>query len=219
MKLNFKIKMLSLAVVTLLFSACGNSSTSSETLIVDDQNSTLIAGNDLNIETDTSKVDYSVEATSEDNGKKITTKLGADGDLKAITNGKNVMVAFVDNVDTPYTVDSFIEIYEIKSITNKDTLSVSITYDFNAAKEYVKGTSKVHGNIDCINTYEPLLPLIVSDADDLNDISFDEETRSSTTCPSWMDEEDDEVEPVSVEIVYNTTINENSHISGFISIK
>jgi hypothetical protein len=219
MKLNFKIKVLSLAVVTVLFSACGSSSTSSETLIVDEQSSTIEAGNDINVATDNLKVDYSVEATSEDSGKKVTVKLGADGDLKAVTDGKNATIVFKDNVVTPYTVKRLLKIEEIKSVTNLDDTTITMTSDFSTGKEYIKGTSKVHGNIDCVNRYESLLPLMISDADELTDIDFDEDTRNSTTCPSWMNEDADEAKPISLELIYNISINENSHISGSISIK
>ncbi len=157
-------------------------------------------------------VAYSASDSRVFNGKTYTRKIGADGDFKTVANTFDV--EFDASVSTPYTITTLTrtEAVDITEASSEHILA-TVTYDFNAGTEHFKGTSSVNGTIDCVNTYMTPLPLLISFTDEIPEY-FDDSTLSSTTCPNWINE-DDNSEPLSFTGVFNTTINGTSHISTY----
>lgn len=209
MKFNKKIVVLSTVVIAVLFSACGSNGGSSSD------------GGTLSLDP---VVAYSVEKTQEYNGKTRIMKLGADGDFKAVENEYGYpAITFSDSVTVPYTISTLTEV-ESFDIVADDTISGTTTTDYAKGTVHIKGVSSEHGDIDCTTTYQSPLPFVVNHIEELEDIYLDDEQMISTTCPSWMnDEEDDESEEDDEEVksstITNRTINGDSHISEYYSIK
>jgi hypothetical protein len=207
MKLNYTMKLFSSVAAVLLLSACGDSGDSSTSEGTAPALDPVVA--------------YSVEKTSEYAGRVATMKLGTDGDFKAVSGSEDYPeLGMSDSADLPYTINTVTKVESYGYSDSEDTISAITTSDYSAGTEHIKGTSKVHGDIDCTNTYQSPLPLVINDAAAFDEVYFDDEQRINTTCPSWMDEtspeEDDDYDYEEIE---NMTINGNSHISRYYSIK
>jgi hypothetical protein len=164
---------------------------------------------------------YTVEVSSQRNGKTLTMKQGADGDFKVTKvsyEGVDYPILdFSDEVSTPYTVSSLVVEEAFSSTDSTGSYAGTVTSDYAAGTEHIVVTSSPHGTVDCVNEYTPILPISINDVNDLPD-GFDEETLSSTTCPEWVnDEASSDEEPSSMQAVKNQTINGSSHISTYYS--
>jgi len=209
-KLNKTMQILSAVAVLALLSGCGGDDDDNN----GDDNNQISIGTLSSLPSSYTEplVAYSAGDTRVFNGKTYTRKIGADGDFKAVENTFDV--EFDANVSTPYTITTLTrtEAIEITEASSERILA-TVTYDFNAGTEHFQGTSSVNGTIDCVNTYITPLPLVISFTDEVPGY-FDDDTRSSTTCPAWINEGDDS-EPLSFTGVFNTTINGTSHISAY----
>jgi len=199
--MNTKLMSLGLSVATvLMMSACGTTDDS------DDSS----GGGTNNPSTVQPAAAYTCEKTLSFNGKSITMKAGANGDLKIVCNEfggdlkfNNVNEIAIAQLVSTETVN-FVEV-------SGDTINATVNTDLKAGTRTYKGTSSAHGNINCVETYDTgTLPVTIYDASDLETyIEFDNMQQTNTTCPDWINEDDsNSPDPKSAEIQSNATVTD-----------
>jgi hypothetical protein len=206
-KINKSLVILSSVAMLTLLSGCGDDTT-------DDS-----ASNISTALQDATTTTYAAESTNSYNGVTIISKLNATGDFSAIDGTYGPELVFADGVTTPYTVNTLTmtESIEMQEAAGQSVLS--ITSDFSEGTQHLQGNRAGYGNFDCVETYISPLPIILSySTDDLPDY-FDEDTRVSTTCPTWIDDNANDTHPISYTAVTNITVNGTSQISEYNSYK
>ncbi len=171
---NFKLMSLSVAaVLALSFSGCGSDSDSD--------------GGDSSSGSDPI-VAYECEASQSYEGITITMKLGANGNLKCEKPYGYPELQFVDGVNQM----EISQIIASSSFTSKSHGNGTSVENLKEGTETIKGTDPKNGSVNCVNTYDVPLPLYVYDADELQNFYLDDYQLLSTTCPDWVNEDDDD---------------------------
>jgi len=169
-------------------------------------------------------VPYTQSVTVAYNGKTMTMKAGADGDFKVVSSNGNPALSLAEGIDSLKVSQMIIQEYIKGDFPKEGVSTIAITKDFKAGTEHIVGTSAAHGDIDCTNKYKSPLPLTITNENIDYNSEFDDNDRTETTCPAWVNADDDsEAEPKNFEMVSNATITaasgKVSHISRYISLK
>ena len=166
-------------------------------------------------------VPYTQSKTAVVQGKTMTMKLGADGQLKAASvMGYPVLkVAGTNDIKVSQIIRTM---YSTGIFAVEGNSVATITQDFAKGTEHIVGTSSTYGHADCVNVYQSPLPITITTSDPEYDFDFEHSNRLSTTCPEWVND-DAKGEPKEFTITTNTTItstsNSVSHISRYMNVK
>ena len=167
---------------------------------------------------DPAKITPSAKYTCEKSTDGETNKWGANGDLKIECGKDRGHLVFNDNINeiktsqvvTTMTVD-FVE-------ADGEKIVATIVNDLKAGTKTIKGNSSKNGDVNCVETYETsvTLPESVSDTQRIGElVYFENMTQTNTTCPKWVDDEDDS-EPKSAKFQMNSIItDENGKVSHY----
>ena len=121
-------------------------------------------------------------------GVTLTTALSATGSLKCAEEYGALTLKFKEGVNE-------LAIAQLVSKTSykSDFSNADVTVDLKAGTEHVVGHHSTYGDVDCVTKYDVELPLYVYDAERLQEFYFDGLFQEiSSTCPEWMNEDDDE---------------------------
>lgn len=192
----------SLIVASMAFNGCGSSDSTDSTDLPN------------------AIVEYSCESTQIFDGINITMKLGANGNLTCDDLYGYPELQFIDNVNE-MVINQLISSSTVTSNTHG---SGTTTINLQEGTETIKGTDPENGSVDCVNTYDVPTPLYIYDAEELQNIYLDDYQLISTTCPAWVNEDDD-----SEDDIYEGTYTENititetsgtvSEISSYVSMQ
>ena len=150
---------------------------------------------------------YDCENTDEAFGKTFTNNISATGKLSCsqfagypeleFTEGVNEMI--ISQLISTETFDS-------------DIGSGTFTINLQDKTEHIVVTDSIYGSADCTITYDIDLPLTIYDPSMLENFYLEDEYQIlNSTCPEWMDEDNDEnTEPSRAVMTQETTITETS---------
>jgi len=167
-------------------------------------------------------VPYTQESSSAYAGKIMTYKLGADGEFKASSLLSYPVLELADGLSTLTITQLISESSFQGDFGVEGTASGTAISDFAAGTEHIMINSSKYGTVDCVNKFQSPLPLTVTSDDVEIPNSFEDRTLISTTCPAWVNEEED-ILPNNFEEVQNQTVtsasNTVSHISIYLGIQ
>lgn len=167
--------LLAVVSVALSFTACGGGDSSSL-----DGDGSSSGGN-------TPIVAYTCEDTLTVAGQTMVMKLGANGNLACDNSGVYRQLVFANGING-------MEIQQLTStkVFNSNTTgSGTTTTDLQAGTERLQGTHPDHGSVDCVNTYDVPTPLSVYNPEDLEGFYLDGYQLIDTTCPDWVNDDED----------------------------
>jgi len=203
--MNKKLMSLSLSIAAaLMLTACSVDSS-------DDSSSD-------NAVEDPAKITPSAKYTCEKTADGETNKWGADGDLKIECDAKRGVLVFNDNINeikisqvvTTMTVD-FVE-------ADGEKVVATVINNLKEGTKTIKGNSSKDGDVNCVEKFDTsvTLPETVSDTNRIgNFVYFEHMEKTNTTCPDWIDDEDDS-EPKSAKFQMNSIItDENGKVSHY----
>lgn len=141
----------------------------------------------------------------------VTTSLSATGELTCSQEAGYPELKFKDGVNE-------ISVTQLVStqVVDSDAGVATVTYDLQAGTEHLVGSHPKYGKVDCVTRYDVELPLNVYSADNLNAFDFYNYQKLSTTCPDWVDNEDD-YNPTRMSMTAETTITDSSGKTSTIS--
>jgi len=212
----YKMKLIGLGLTTVLalsFNGCGSDSSDGDS-----------GGSSGDSGSSSQLVSYSCEGSMSNMGMTVTSKMGANGNLtceELSFNGNSFTSLAFKSGTNEMIIDQIIATSEASSSEGTGTTKINL----KDGTETLKGTDPDHGSVDCVNTYDVPSPLYIYDATDLENFYLDDYQLISTTCPDWVNDDDDfdDDEFVQGTFTQNATITETSgavsEISTYMSIK
>jgi len=166
--------------------------------------------------------------TSPDGKMIYTEKLGAIGKLQAEKISHSGTVYGIQ-----FKLKNGVTSIDITDATKTDIMEGNSDYaghysgkstsDFKAGTEHLVISSSKYGNADCINTYKTILPYNLTANNDIGGMYFDNKNIISTTCPSWVNVDDNSTAPQNFKMTTNYILTDDSNtitkVSEFIQVK
>jgi len=167
-------------------------------------------------------------STTSPQGYKYYEKFGATGKLQAKSiehNGKKygAQLSLQNGITSINVIDATkTTIMEVDS-SYAGHASGKIISDFKAGTEHIILTSNKYGSADCVNTYKTILPYNLTASNDINGMYFDNKNIISTTCPSWVNVDDNSTTPQNFKETINYILTDDSNtitkVSEFTQVK
>ena len=146
----------------------------------------------------------------------MTMRLSASGKLVCTEVYGYPELEFIDDVNE-LVVSQLIS----TEVFDSNYASGTATTNLAEGTEHIVGTDSTHGSVDCINTYDVPLPITFYSASDVEEFYIDDYQLTNTTCPSWINDDDEYEEPTRVsmssDIVITDSRGETSTISTYFS--
>lgn len=171
-----------------------------------------------NVEGIQNEVSYSCEVSRPIYGLTYTNKVGANGKIYC---GEHMYSGNTKSIDLMFTENVY-EL-EVKNIEKEYIFvssygKVTVTEDFATGVQTLVGEHSVYGLFSCRNIYNSKynLPYMANYANEFMYLHIDDYELISTTCPDWVNTEDEMVR--SYTELENITVTDTSDLVSKISI-